>query len=311
MTAVVIDNVDNSLLDYLAKKGVAVDYVPGMNRDELIRKIGAYDMLVGRSRLPIDAQIIDAGKRLRIIGRAGVGIENIDTAYAGTRGIRVVNAPGAATQSVAELVVGLMVSSSRGTFSDTSRIKGGRYRKDLGIELAGKTIGIIGFGHIGTRVAQLCSAIGMDVIVNDIVDMHDKAQRMGMRFLDKTRLYDESDVISLNLSMEGNRGPVIDAAAIDLMKEGAIVINTARAAAVDMKSIHDGLTSGKVGFYATDVLWHEPPKDPLELDIVNNDKVIVTSHIGANTKEAQARVAALAANNIGDAIDELLIEAEE
>lgn len=287
----VVDTVDRHILDALENYGAAVDYSPGISRDAILKVIGGYQVIVGRTRMPIDKGIIDAGEKLRIICRAGVGIENIDTEAAGERGIKVINVPGAATESVVELTIHLIIAGLRSTHPCVEDVKAGKFVKSLGSELAGKTVGIVGFGRIGTRISQVLKAFDAEVIVTDLKDYREKAGEIGVEFTDHRTLYRRSDIVCLHVNMEVNKVPVIGAAEVGMMKDGVMLINTARGKATEMKAVCEGLESGKIGFYGADVMWNEPPKDETEIRMLRMRNVAVTPHIGANTKEAQERIA--------------------
>ena len=301
----VVDTVDRHILDALESYGAAVDYSPGISRDAILEIIGRYQVIVGRTRMPIDRGIIDAGEKLRIICRAGVGIENIDAEAAEARGIRIINVPGAATESVVELTVHLIIAGLRSTHSCIEDVKAGKFVKSLGSELAGKTVGIVGFGRIGTKVSQVLKAFDAEVIVTDLKDYREKAGKMGVEFTDHRTLYSRSDIVCLHVNMEVNKVPVIGMAEVGMMKDGVMLINTARGAATEMKAICEGLDSGKIGFYGADVMWNEPPKEEAELRMLSMRNVAVTPHIGANTKEAQERIAKSLAKDLVVALGEI------
>ena len=301
----VVDTVDRHILDALESYGASVDYSPGISRDAILKIIGRYQAIVGRTRMPIDRGMIDAGEKLRIICRAGVGIENIDAEAAEARGIRIINVPGAATESVVELTVHLIIAGLRSTHSCIEDVKAGKFVKSLGSELAGKTVGIVGFGRIGTKVSQVLKAFDAEVIVTDLKDYREKAGKMGVEFTDHRTLYSRSDIVCLHVNMEVNKVPVIGMAEVGMMKDGVMLINTARGAATEMKAICEGLENGKIGFYGADVMWNEPPKEDAELRMLNMRNVAVTPHIGANTKEAQERIAKSLAKDLVVALGEI------
>ncbi|MDE1823554.1 MAG: 3-phosphoglycerate dehydrogenase, partial [Candidatus Micrarchaeota archaeon] len=220
-------------------------------------------------------------------------------------GVKVINAPGAATESVAELALTLTFMALRGVYNGSAMLKNGEFFKNSGVELAGKTVGIIGFGRIGSRFAEVLRPFNVNVIVNDIAKMNGRVKELGAEFVGMNELLARSDIISLHVNMEANTKPVIDGSSFAMMKDGAILINTVRAAAVDMHALQRSLASGKLGFYASDVLWNEPPKDPKELEIIAKDNVLITPHIGAQTNAAQGRVAEIMIPNLVEAIKEL------
>lgn len=288
---IVIDPIDEYLIDGLSRHNIIIDFKPHIPKHELLRIINSYEILIGRNRMAVDKELIESGRKLIMVVRAGTGIENIDAKELEKRGIMLINAPGSAVESVAELAICLMLMASRDVYNDIHSLKNGTFRKELGRELEGKTLGIIGFGRIGGRIAELAKALNMHVLAGDLVDLSEKAEKMGVKFVDFDHLFSKSDILSVNLSMEGNNKPILGTEAFKLMKKGVIIVNTARAAAVDIEGLKKGLDDGLVGFYATDVLWNEPPKGENELQLIQSKKFISTSHIGAQTHEAQRRIA--------------------
>jgi D-3-phosphoglycerate dehydrogenase len=301
----ITDPVDKLLIEKLSQYNVQIDYKPDIERKELLDIIKNYDILVVRSRTKVDKEVIERGTNLKIIARAGIGLDNIDTEEAGKRGIKVVYAPGASTDSAAELTIALLLAAARNLCESIALAKSGVFKKTQGIELAGKTIGIIGFGRIGSKVAQVAKAIGMHVLAYDVLDVRERAKQIGAEVVDMEDLLRRSDVISLHVTVGKNPPKILDARAFDLMKEGVIIINTSRAAVVDGPALLENLNRGKVGVYATDVFWNEPPKEQWEWEILKHPRVIVTPHIGAQTKEAQLRVAQVTADNLISAMKEL------
>ena len=305
LKALVVDPVDKHLIEELRRRDVEVNYSPGMSRERIMEEIGDYEIIIGRTRMPIDSEMINQGTKLRIIGRAGVGIENIDVDEAISRGIKVVNAPDSATESVAELALALIISSLREVYLGASRLKSGTFKKNSGFELAGKTVGIIGFGRIGSRVAEVLKPFGVNVLACDLVDVRERAACTGAEQVELSELLERSDIISVHVNMEVNKGPVLNREEFARMKDSVILINTARGHAINMDALYESLENGTVGHYAADVLWNEPPKDPKELSIIDRENVVITPHIGAQTEEAQERVAKRIAGNLIEEIAEL------
>lgn len=299
---IVIDPIDEYLIDGLSRHNITVDFKPHIPKHELLEIINSYEILIGRNRMAVDKELIERGRKLRMVVRAGTGIENIDVKKLEKKKITLINAPGSAVESVAELAICLMLMASRDVYNDIHSLKNGTFKKGLGRELEGKTLGIIGFGRIGGRIAELAKAFNMHVLAGDLVDLSEKAEKMGVKFVDFNHLFSKSDIISVNLSMEGNNKPILGPEAFKLMKEGVIIVNTARAAAVDLEELKKGLNGGLIGFYATDVLWNEPPKGETELQLIQSKKFISTSHIGAQTHEAQRRVAEATLHSITEAL---------
>ncbi|PVU72728.1 3-phosphoglycerate dehydrogenase [Vulcanisaeta sp. SCGC AB-777_J10] len=289
----VTDQVDEYIVRTLKDRGVEVDYRPGIGRDELLKVVPDYEVLIVRGRTKVTRDVIDAGKRLRVIARAGVGLDNIDVEYARARGIDVINAPEGSTQSVAELVIGFMVVAARLIALQDRLVKGGEWPKGkyVGTELFGKTLGVIGFGRIGQRVAELAKAIGMEVVAYDIVDISNRARVIGVKPVGFEDLLRVSDVISIHVSLTPSARHMIGEREFGLMKRGVIIINTSRGEVIDGRALLKALNDGVVAAAALDVLEHEPPVEDWERELVNHPRVVVTPHIGAETKEAQRRIA--------------------
>nr|WP_244403870.1 D-2-hydroxyacid dehydrogenase [Pyrolobus fumarii] len=294
MKVLVTDPVDKLLLGILEKHGLQVDYRPGVPREELLKIIGDYDILVVRSRTKVDREVIDRGEKLKVIARAGVGLDNIDVQHAIEKGIKVVNAPGAAAQSVAELTIGLLIAAARFFKAHIVSLERREWSKGrwTGVELSGKTLGVIGFGRIGYRVAKIARGLGMRVLAYDVVDASDRAREIGAEFTrDLDVVLRESDAITLHVPLTKETYHLIDRDALEKMKDGVIIVNTSRGPVIDTKALLEYLESGKVFAAALDVLEHEPPKEEWEWRLVHHPRVIVTPHIGAETREAKRRVA--------------------
>jgi D-3-phosphoglycerate dehydrogenase len=293
----VIDPVDNRLVAALREGGMHVTEAPGLKKEELIASIGQYHILLRRTRLPIGKDVIDAAQNLGIIGSATVGIDNIDIEYAKSRGIVVVNAPRAATQSVVELTFGLTFEALRKIHRLAAELEEGVFHKESGSELAGKTVGIIGLGRIGTAFARALAPFGVEVLATDTVDLREKAREVGAEFVGLDELLARSDIISLHVN--GVNTPLIDGPAFCKMKPGTMIINTCRAGAIDRAALLGQLANGgKVGFYAADVLWDEGLADPVQRELIRSPKVLMTPHVGSSTEAAQARVG----KEIGEAL---------
>jgi len=258
------------------------------NENELPGRAAEYDVVVVRSATKIRKPVIDEAARtgrLKLIIRGGVGIDNIDADYAKEKGIDVQNTPMASSASVAELVIGHMLSLARFIYDANITIRAGKWEKKRyeGIEIDGKMLGIIGMGRIGRQVARKASALGMNVIYYDKKGATEKNAAFDFSPLDD--LLAKSDFISLHASKKD--GPIITADAIAKMKDGVYFINTARAALVDTQALLRALDSGKIAAAAFDVFDEEPIKDPA---IYTHPKISMTPHIGASTVEAQLRI---------------------
>ncbi|MEM3328650.1 MAG: NAD(P)-dependent oxidoreductase [Saccharolobus sp.] len=301
----ITDPVDQYMLKTLQETKLIVDYKPEITREELLKIIDNYEILIVRSRTKVDKEIIERGKNLRIIARAGIGLDNIDTEEAVKRNIRIVYAPGASTDSAAELTIGLMIIAARRLYDSMNMAKGGIFKKIEGIELAGKTIGIIGFGRIGTKVAKVCKALDMNVLAYDVIDVSERARSVGAKVVNNIEeLLANSDIVSFHVTVDKNAKPILDDHMFRYVKTNSIIINTSRAVVVDGKALLKYIDIKNLT-YATDVLWNEPPKEEWELKLLKHERVIVTTHIGAQTKEAQRRVAMITTENLLNTLKEL------
>jgi len=300
----ITDPVDQYMIKTLQEYGLIVDYKPEISREELLKVISDYQILIVRSRTKVDKEIIEKGINLKVIARAGIGLDNIDTEEAERRNIRIVYAPGASTDSAAELTIGLMIAAARRLYESMNLAKGGIFKKIEGIELAGKTIGIIGFGRIGSKVAKVCKALDMNVIAYDIIDISEKASKLGVNVANSIEeLLSNSDIISFHVTVGKDTKPILDENKFKYIKNNTIIINTSRAVVIDGKALLKYINMKNL-IYATDVFWHEPPKEEWELALLRHERVIVTTHIGAQTKEAQHRVAVMTTNNLINVLKE-------
>jgi D-3-phosphoglycerate dehydrogenase len=301
----ITDPMNEYMLKILKEKGFKVAYNPDIQREELLKIIENYDVIVVRSRTKVDKNVIEKGKKLKIIARAGIGLDNIDTDEAENRGIKVVYAPGASTDSAVELTIGLMVAGARNFYTSMNLAKSGIFKKISGVELAGKTLGIIGFGRIGTKVGIIAKAMGMKVLAYDVIDIRKRAEEIGVANVSLDELLKNSDVISIHVTVGKDAKPIIGSNEFEKMKDGVIIVNTSRAVAIDGKALLQYINKNKVLAYAADVFWHEPPKEEWEMELLKHERVTITTHIGAQTKEAQYRVAVMTTQNLLEALAEI------
>lgn len=287
----VTDGMDAGAVEKLRKDGIEVVeqfYEP----DELGKALREFDIAVIRSATKIKAPQIDAAKggRLKLIIRAGVGMDNIDIPYAKEAGIESTNTPRASSNAVAELTVGLMFACARNLSIAGSTMRQGKWEKKAyskGFELQGKTVGIVGYGRIGRLVGEKCQALGMNVL--SCVHRHkpEGCECDTMHFVSMDELLAKSDILSLNAP--SGDGPVVTAENLAKMKDGVVVINTSRGANIDEAALLDALNSGKVKAAGLDVWLSE--KEP-NWALASHPNVACTPHIGAGTKEAQKRIGA-------------------
>lgn len=258
--------------------------------EELAKQVKEFDVLVVRSATKVREPIIDAAcetGKLKLIIRGGVGVDNIDVAYAKEHGITVCNTPAASSASVAELAIGHMFSLARHIGIANVTMREGKWEKKAysGTEIAGKTLGLLGFGRIAREVAVRAQALGMNVIYNDIMP-HTPANDPFVRY-ELDEMLPLCDYVSMHIPGPKGMPPVMNAERIAAMKDGAFLINTCRGNMVDTEAVLDALDSGKLAGYAADVFTEEPSKDER---LLHHPKASLTPHIGASTVEAQLRI---------------------
>lgn len=269
-------------------------------KDVLGDKLKDVDVLVVRSATKVTKDVIDKaleGKKLKLIVRGGVGLDNIDVKYAQANGIKVMNTPNASSISVAELTIGQLFVLARFINTANVTMRDGKWEKKKykGTEINGKTLGLIGFGRIAKEVAKRAELLGMNVIYTDIMG---EAQGFNnYKFCDMEEVLENADFLSLHIPFDKNKGAVITEKEINKMKKGAYLINCARGGLVDEKDLLKALDEGKLSAIAIDVYEQEPT---LNLDLVNHPRVSPTPHIGASTVEAQERIGDEIVNVIQD-----------
>lgn len=305
LRVLVCDPIDREGLEALQAGGVEVVYEPEIDREELKARVVEFEGLVVRSRTRVDREIIDAARNLRVIGRVGVGLDNIDVEYAEARGVRVVSAPDAPTTSVAELAVALMLSVLRSIPYADAEVKKGNWPKGrlLGFELAGKTVGVVGAGgRIGFEVAKILRrGFNVRVIGYDVVDLKEKASRIGMEVAETLdHLLAESDIVTLHVPYTAETHHLIDRRRIEAMKNGAVLINTSRGDVVDGIAVLEALKRGKLSGVGLDVYHREPPTDGWERELISlpNGRSVCTCHIGSQTLEAQRRASKIVSEEV-------------
>ena len=268
--------------------GIELADKKGITADDLLEEIGEYDAVIVRGRTKITEEVLAAAPDLKVVGRMGVGVDNIDLKAAEAHGVTVVNCPVATTVSVAELTLGLMLSLIRDIPKADAGMKSGEWLKKelVGTELYGKTLGVIGFGNIGEAVARRALAFDMQVIAADPVRKPDEIKAAGAEPVDLETLLAQSDIITLHIPHINATHYLLDAEAFKQMKDGVRIICAARGGVIEESALLAALESGKVAAAALDVYEKEPPgASPLAL----HPHVIGTPHIGAQTKEAQLR----------------------
>ena len=301
MKVLVCDPVSNKCLEILKNAGLEVSYQPTISAEDLIKQIPEYDVVIVRSRTKITSSVIEAGKKLRVIGRAGVGLDNIDVEAASKRNIVVLNTPESSTEAVAELVLGLMLSLARKIPLGDRGIKEGRWLKGemMGIELKGKTLGIVGLGRIGSRVGALAKAFGMKILVYDVIQLPEQLIRsLEAEVVDLDTLLSRSDFITLHVPLTPETRHLINRERLAKMKKGAYLINTSRGEVVDEEALYAALKEGWLAGAALDVFEKEPPAS----EVVKLPNVVCTPHIGAQTVEAQDAAGEMLAEKVISAL---------
>ncbi len=278
--------------------GIDVDVNTGLSPEELTAIIGNYDGLVIRSATKVTADLLEAATNLKVVGRAGIGLDNVDIPAATKKGVAVMNTPGGNVVTTAEHSISLMMSLTRNIPQGTSSLKDGRWdkKKLQGREVFNKTLGVIGFGNIGSVVADRARGLKMRVVIHDPVVQAEVIEKEGFEWVSLEKLYQEADYISVHVPKTKNTTGLINKAAFDQMKNGVMLVNCARGGIVDEEDLYEAMTSGKVAGAALDVFSTEPP--PADLPLLKLDNVIATPHLGASTKEAQTNVAVAVAGQI-------------
>jgi D-3-phosphoglycerate dehydrogenase len=274
-----------------------LDYRASTTAEELLNLIANYEALIVRGQSRVTSDVIDAAPQLKVVGRAGVGVDNIDLEAAKKRGITVVNAPTSTTIAVAELAFALLLAVAREIPRADVSMKQGQWNKKEfeGVELGGKTLGIIGFGRIGIEVGRRAAAFGMNVIVYDPNVTEHELQHADAEPVSIQDLFAWSDFISLHLPLNVQTRDLIGPMAFSQMKDGVRIVSTARGGIINESALLDALNSGKVAGVALDVFEKEPPG---LTELVSHPRVIATPHIGAQTSEAQSRAAEDIANEV-------------
>ena len=309
MKILVCDPLGKAGMEVLKKdKEVTVDERPGLKPEELKKIVGAYDGLIIRSGSHISKEIIEHGKKLRVIGRAGVGVDNVDLEAATQRGIIVMNTPGGNTISTAEHTFSMLMALSRNIPQACESVRRGEWKRQqfLGAELNRKVIGIIGFGRIGREVGKRATAFGMRVLAFDPFLTTDVVQEFPVEFVELKKLLKLSDYITVHTPLVAETRHILNAETLELCKKGVRIINCARGGIIDEKALYDALCAGKVAGVALDVFEKEPPT--ADNPLVKLPQVICTPHLGAATQEAQESVAIDVAYQVLDALHDRAIK---
>ncbi len=298
MKVLIADKISETCAEVLRAAGLEADHRPGIGRVELLKAVASVHGLVVRSDTQVTEEVMAAAPELRVIGRAGAGVDNIDVPAATRRGIVVMNAPGENTISAAEHTMSMLLAMARRIPAADRSMRAGRWERGatfLGVELYGKTLGVLGVGKVGREVASRARAFGMVVIGYDPVLTRDVAGRLGIELVSIDQVLARADFITLHLPLTAETRHLIGRDQIKRCRKGVRFINVARGGVIDEAALCEGLQSGQVAGAALDVFEHEPPTGSPLLGL---EQVVLTPHLGASTQEAQEKVAARIAEQI-------------
>src|ERR1051326_3028199 len=300
MKILVADDVSDSGLQPLIDAGLIVEKRTGLSTAELVAALQDCDGLIVRSETKVTAEILEATPNLKVIGRAGVGVDNIDVSAATVNGVVVMNAPDGNTITTAEHTIALLISLARSIPQANASLKSGRWERKrfIGVELQGKTLGIVGLGRIGRVVASRARAMGMTIIAYDPFIAQDQARDLEIELAPLDQVYARADFLTVHTPLTAETRGLIDREAFAKMKKGARIINCARGGLVDEAALHEAISDGTIAGAALDVFVQEPPAS--DHPLLNLDQVIVTPHLGASTTEAQEGVAFTVAEQMRD-----------
>jgi len=290
------DKIFEEGIKFLEEKGYHVNRAWDIPKTELPKIIADYDALIVRSATKVKGDLLDNAKKLRVIGRAGEGLDNVDFEKVRTLGIALVNTPHVSYMSVAELTIGHLLALARGIVQGTVSLREGKWEKEslIGTEVNGKTLGVIGCGYIGKTVERLAMSLGMKVLpVEECV--YD-------RFVPLGEMLPQADFITIHVPLTSHTRHMISTKEFNLMKEGVMLIDCSRGGVVDQEALYEALVSGKVKGAAVDVFKEEPPKNSKLLTLNN---VIATPHIGAQTYEAQFKASIQVAKAVIQALEKI------
>lgn len=281
----------------LLRNDFEVEIATGLSEDELAEKVVGFDAIAVRSKPRVTTKILENAKDLKLVARAGVGLDNIDLETCKEKGIKVVNSPTALSESVAELVFAMILSFNRNIVkADNSMKKGLWEKKNLkGTEVHGKTIGIVGFGRIGSHIAKIANGYGMKVLAFDVNKDDVLAAKLGVEYKELDELIRASDYLTLHVPLIPQTRGMISMPQLEMMKDNALLINTARGGVVNEDDLFKALSNGIIRGACLDVYENEPPKDS---PLAGLDNVLMTPHIGASTAEAQTKAGIIIAQKI-------------
>ncbi|MBN2752838.1 MAG: phosphoglycerate dehydrogenase, partial [Rhodospirillaceae bacterium] len=300
MLKVLISDKMSPLAEEIFKaRGLEVDYKPGMTPDELKSVIGEYSGLAIRSDTKVRADVLDAATNLKVIGRAGIGVDNVDIPAATAKGIVVMNTPFGNSITTAEHAISMMMALARQIPQASTSTHAGKWEKSkfMGVELFGKTLGVVGCGNIGSCVAERAIGLKMRVVAFDPYLAPDRAKALGVEKVDLDELFARADFITLHTPLTDATRGIISDKSFAKMKKGVRIVNCARGGLVDEAALKVALDDGRVAGAALDVFEQEPAKENI---LFGHPGVICTPHLGASTTEAQVNVAVQVAEQISD-----------
>ena len=290
----ICDKIADEGIKLMKEKGYELTKAWDTTKNELPKIVSEYHALIVRSATKVNAELLANAKKLRVIGRAGEGLDNIDLKKAEELGITVVNTPHVSYLSVAELTIGYLLALARGIVEGTTSLREGKWKKDelMGVEVNGKTLGVIGCGYIGKTVERLAISLGMKVLVVD--------ECVFDRFIPIDEMLPQADFITIHVPLTPHTRHMLSTKEFKMMKDGVMIIDCSRGGVVDQCALYNALVSGKVKAAAVDVFEEEPPKNSKLLALKN---VIATPHIGAQTEEAQLKASIQIANKVVEKLE--------
>ncbi|MFW0860527.1 MAG: phosphoglycerate dehydrogenase [Dethiobacter sp.] len=301
MKVLVSDQISDLGVAKLREKALVVDVITDLTPEQLVDVISQYDALVVRSSTKVTRQVLEAATNLKVVGRAGVGVDNIDVEAATERGIIVINAPEGNTISAAEHTIAMITSLARNIPDASTSMKKGEWKRSkfMGVELYKKILGVVGIGRIGSEVIKRAKAMDMDILAYDPYISAERAEKMGVTLTGLEEIYRKADFITMHAPLTKATKYMIGEKELAMMKDGVRIINCARGGLIDEKALYDALVSGKVAGAALDVFEEEPVScNPL----CSLSSVIATPHLGASTEEAQVNVAVQVAGQVANAL---------
>ena len=303
MKILISDKMSNKVEDVLKSKSIDYDIKTGLEPNELKSIIDDYDGILIRSATKLTSDILENCSNLKVIGRAGVGVDNVDIEVATKNKILVMNTPLGNLEATAELTVGLMFSLYRHIHLANSSTHEGKWEKSkfMGTELKGKTLGIVGFGNIGQRVAEICNVIGMRILTNSNSASDDALKSLSAKKVSTEELLSSSDVLSLHTKLNDQTSNMLNKQTIATMKKSSVIINCARGGLINESDLKDALNNDVIAGAAIDVYETEPATENVMFGAKN---LLLTPHLGASSKEAQSNVAIDVANQVADFLKE-------